>query len=218
MSVPASERFKRFYTNLFTIPKKDGIHPILNVKTLNTFLEVCKVWMESVHSVGSSELWAKLLAYINIKDSYLQIPYLSVLLVLPLLCSRSPGLPICGASFRAGLCPPSIHRAAGSSPCSPSSAEYFGYGLLEQSSIASGFGVRAPVEPQHHDSNMKKECGLANQFQQVNRVPVSSCGKHKSDCEHGGSHYFFSFGQASKASVSCSPALVMLNGHNQNLH
>lgn len=73
--VPQSERFRGFYSNLFTVPKKDGsVRPILDLKMLNRHVRVRKFRMESLRSVVASLEQGEFLASIDIRDAYLHIP------------------------------------------------------------------------------------------------------------------------------------------------
>lgn len=73
--VPQAERFQGFYSNLFTVPKKDGsVRPILDLKMLNRHVRVRKFKMESLRSVVASLERGEFLASIDIRDAYLHIP------------------------------------------------------------------------------------------------------------------------------------------------
>lgn len=73
--VPQAERFQGFYSNLFTVPKKDGsLRPILDLKLLNRHVRVQHFRMESLRSVVASLEQGEFLVSIDIKDAYLHIP------------------------------------------------------------------------------------------------------------------------------------------------
>ncbi|XP_044151545.1 nuclear pore complex protein Nup155 [Bufo gargarizans] len=70
-----SERFRGFYSNLFTVPKKDGsLRPILDLKALNLFVRVRHFRMESLRSVIASLELGEFLSSIDIQDAYLHVP------------------------------------------------------------------------------------------------------------------------------------------------
>ena len=73
--VPPAERFQGFYSNLFTVPRKEGkVRPILDLKALNNYVRVQKFRMESIRSVVASLVHGDLMASVDLKDAYLHIP------------------------------------------------------------------------------------------------------------------------------------------------
>lgn len=69
------ERALGFYSNVFTVPKKDGgWRPIINLKRLNQYLEVPHFKMESIQSLKNSILPNDYLAKVDLKDAYLSVP------------------------------------------------------------------------------------------------------------------------------------------------
>ena len=73
--VPHRDRFRGFYSNLFTVPRKEGkVRPILDLKALNRFVRLWKFRMESLRSVVASLNPGDFLASIDLKDAYLHIP------------------------------------------------------------------------------------------------------------------------------------------------
>ncbi|CAJ0968421.1 unnamed protein product [Ranitomeya imitator] len=73
--VPTAERFRRFYSNLFVVPKKgDSVRPILDLKQLNKYVRVRHFRMESLRSIIASMEKEEYLASIDIQDAYLPIP------------------------------------------------------------------------------------------------------------------------------------------------
>lgn len=67
--IPAAECFWGCYSNLVTVPKKEGrFWPILDLKALNHFCESAQV-PHRIHLVDGD-----FLASIDIKDAYLHVP------------------------------------------------------------------------------------------------------------------------------------------------
>ena len=73
-SVPKSHMGQGFYSTFFVVPKKDGgFRPILNIKRLNTYLDVPHFKMESLRSIISAidiNDWA---LSIDLTDAYLHV-------------------------------------------------------------------------------------------------------------------------------------------------
>ena len=74
MPVPSLERFRGFYSNLFVVPKKGGVRPILDLKALNSFVKVQRFRMESVRSIMASLHQGDFMASLDIMDAYLHVP------------------------------------------------------------------------------------------------------------------------------------------------
>lgn len=66
--------FQGFYYNLFVVPKKEGVRPILDLKALNCFVKVQRFRMESVRSVVAALRPGDSLASLDIQDAHLHIP------------------------------------------------------------------------------------------------------------------------------------------------
>ena len=72
--VPSMEWFQGFYSNLFVVPKKEGVRPILDLKALNCFVKVQKFRMESIRSVIAAIHQGDFMASLDIMDAYLHVP------------------------------------------------------------------------------------------------------------------------------------------------
>ncbi|XP_073430315.1 sex comb on midleg-like protein 2 isoform X4 [Dendrobates tinctorius] len=73
--VPQGEESQGFYSNLFSVPKKDGtVRPVLDLKILNRFIRVRRFRMESLRSVIAAMDPGEFLASIDVQDAYLHIP------------------------------------------------------------------------------------------------------------------------------------------------
>ena len=64
----------RFLSTLFLVPKKDGGVPVVNLKSLNTIVEVPHFKMEGIHTLKSLLLKNDWLVKIDLKDAYFSIP------------------------------------------------------------------------------------------------------------------------------------------------
>ena len=64
-----------FLSTLFLVPKKDGgVRPVVNLKSLNTFVEVPHFKMEGIHTLKSLLLKNDWLVKVDLKDAYFSIP------------------------------------------------------------------------------------------------------------------------------------------------
>ena len=73
--VPTKFQSPGFYSTIFVVPKKDGgWRPIINLKSLNQYLEVPHFKMESIQSLKDVILPGDYLAKIDLKDAYLSVP------------------------------------------------------------------------------------------------------------------------------------------------
>ena len=66
---------KRFYSNLFTVPKKGGERrPIINLKALNRFIPHVHFKMEGIQSLRELILPGDFMIKLDLKDAYFSIP------------------------------------------------------------------------------------------------------------------------------------------------
>ena len=66
---------KGFFSPMFTVPKKDGSwRPIINLKHLNSFLEVPHFKMEEINSLKDVLQKDNFMGKIDLKDAYLTVP------------------------------------------------------------------------------------------------------------------------------------------------
>ncbi|XP_041446270.1 uncharacterized protein LOC121403038 [Xenopus laevis] len=73
--VPQPERFSGFYSNLFTVPKKDGtVRPVLDLKRLNKYIRSVRFKMETLRSVIRGMEQGQLMMSLDIRDAYLHVP------------------------------------------------------------------------------------------------------------------------------------------------
>ena len=64
-----------FYSRLFVVWKTSGSwRPVINLSTLNRFVDVSHFWMETIQSVLLSVRQGDWMASIDLKEAYLQVP------------------------------------------------------------------------------------------------------------------------------------------------
>lgn len=101
--VTDAERFQGFYSNLFTVPKKEGtVCPIQDLKALNCFVRVRKFRMESIRSVVVSLHLG--FSYRHRHQRCLPAhPDLRTTSAFPPLCCVRGALSICGVTLLSSL-------------------------------------------------------------------------------------------------------------------
>ena len=73
--VQATSEHKRFFSNIFTIPKKGGErHPIINLKSLNKFVHHVHFKSEGIQSLRDIILPQDFMIKLDLKDAYFSIP------------------------------------------------------------------------------------------------------------------------------------------------
>ena len=72
--VPVQDRFQGCYSNLFIVPKKGGVCPVLDLRALNCFVKVQGFRMASICSVVTTLQPGDFLASLDIRDAYLHVP------------------------------------------------------------------------------------------------------------------------------------------------
>ena len=64
-----------FYSDVFVVPKKDGgWRPIINLKRLNSYLEIPHFKMESIRSLRDVVLPGDYMVKLDLQDAYLTVP------------------------------------------------------------------------------------------------------------------------------------------------
>ncbi|XP_063775051.1 uncharacterized protein LOC134910673 [Pseudophryne corroboree] len=75
VKVPLLQQGKGYYSTMFVVPKPDGsVRPILNLKSLNTYIKRFKFKMESLRAVIASLDEGDYMVSLDIKDAYLHVP------------------------------------------------------------------------------------------------------------------------------------------------
>ena len=73
--VPREHRAKGFLSQLFIVPKKDGgMRPIVNLKSLNSFVETVHFKMEGIQMVKDILRPGDWMTKVDLKDAYFMIP------------------------------------------------------------------------------------------------------------------------------------------------
>ena len=72
--IPGEQTNKGFISQLFSVPKKRGMRPIINLKSLNTFVEKVLFKMEGIHMLKDTLKSGDWITKVNLKDAYFMIP------------------------------------------------------------------------------------------------------------------------------------------------
>ena len=73
--VPKEEANKGFKSQLFAVPKKDGgMRPIINLKALNTHVEIVHFKMEGIHMLKDILKPGDWMTKVDLKDAYFMVP------------------------------------------------------------------------------------------------------------------------------------------------
>ena len=76
--IPREQINKGFISQLFSVPKKDGgMRPIINLKSLNTFVETVHFKMEGIHMLKDTLKPGDWMTKVDLKDAYFMIPMAS---------------------------------------------------------------------------------------------------------------------------------------------
>ena len=73
--VEVTNPWRGFYSNLFLVPKKDGgQRPVINLKSLNSFVQTQHFKMEGIHTLSDLIHPGDWLATVDLKDAYFAVP------------------------------------------------------------------------------------------------------------------------------------------------
>ena len=72
--VPQKRSSLGFYSSLFLIPKKTGMRPVINLRTLNTYIPPHHFKMEGLHTLRDLLKEGDWMTKVDLKDAYFMIP------------------------------------------------------------------------------------------------------------------------------------------------